>query len=283
MSILPQVTLVTTFKPQTGVFQYLQENALCSWLALKPQPEVLIVGESAGVDRLAKKYGVRYIRNVRTTPSGVPLVNDIFNLAIKQGKYDLICYLNGDMVLGQDFLVTLGHVDARTDDYLLLGRRLDVDIPAPVGQAMLTSPESLCRLAASYGRLHSYDGIDYFVFRRNFWDNIPDLAIARTRWDNWMIHNALSRGKKVVDCTRGIKAIHQNHDYSSIPGGLDGKIFLREAGANEKITANAFASIVDANYLFFAGICWRLPNIIVHLRKQLWYYTKILQSFSARK
>jgi len=48
---------------------------------------------------------------------------------------------------------------------------------------------------------------------------MPDFAIGRAGWDNWMIYHARQRGWPVVDATPSVMVIHQDHDYSHLPGG----------------------------------------------------------------
>jgi hypothetical protein len=50
--------------------------------------------------------------------------------------------------------------------------------------------------------------------------NLPDLAVGRAWWDNWMIYNAKRHGIPVIDATKMVLAVHQNHDYSHCKGGL---------------------------------------------------------------
>jgi hypothetical protein len=49
--------------------------------------------------------------------------------------------------------------------------------------------------------------------------DMPDFAIGRAGWDNWMIYRALQEGCPVIDATPSLMIIHQNHDYSHLPGG----------------------------------------------------------------
>jgi hypothetical protein len=63
------------------------------------------------------------------------------------------------------------------------------------------------------GRLCGASAIDYFIFTPGLWPYIPPFAVGRFTWDNWLVGNALEQGKKVVDATRFIKCIHQNHEY----------------------------------------------------------------------
>ena len=44
-------------------------------------------------------------------------------------------------------------------------------------------------------------------------------SFGRAGWDNWMIYAGRRSGWPVVDATASIMIIHQNHDYSHLPGG----------------------------------------------------------------
>jgi hypothetical protein len=67
--------------------------------------------------------------------------------------------------------------------------------------------------------MHSRGGSDYFIFPRSCFTEIPDFAIGRAGWDNWMIYEARRRGWPCVDATPSIQIIHQDHDYSHLPQG----------------------------------------------------------------
>jgi hypothetical protein len=67
---------------------------------------------------------------------------------------------------------------------------------------------------------------------------MPDFAVGRAGWDNWMIYHARQQGYAVVDGTPSIIAIHQDHDYSHLP---DGKTHyeLPESRQNEALAGGA--------------------------------------------
>jgi hypothetical protein len=69
------------------------------------------------------------------------------------------------------------------------------------------------------GRLHRASGSDYFIFPRECFKDMPAFAIGRAGWDNWMIYAGRKNGWPVVDATASIMIVHQNHDYSHLPGG----------------------------------------------------------------
>ena len=49
------------------------------------------------------------------------------------------------------------------------------------------------------GRPHLPAGSDYFLFPRHLFAEIPEFAIGRAGWDNWMIYQARRQGWPVVD------------------------------------------------------------------------------------
>jgi hypothetical protein len=75
------------------------------------------------------------------------------------------------------------------------------------------------RESACPGRLHRPVGSDYFVFPTRQYADLPDFIIGRSGWDNWMIYDGRRRRIPVIDASRAITAVHQNHDYSHLPGG----------------------------------------------------------------
>jgi hypothetical protein len=100
----------------------------------------------------------------------------------------------------------------------LVGQRWDLD----VRQGLDFTPgwgERLWTEVQSRGRLHSPAGSDYFVFPRQCFTEMPKFAIGRAGWDNWMIFHARWRGWPAVDATGTLHVIHQDHDYSHLPGG----------------------------------------------------------------
>lgn len=79
--------------------------------------------------------------------------------------------------------------------------------------------------AVREGTLQDEWWIDYFVFPRGLWENMPAFAVGRPAWDNWLIHNAVSRGIPVIDATGMVTVVHQDHDYAHVPQ-QDGRLWL---------------------------------------------------------
>jgi len=74
--------------------------------------------------------------------------------------------------------------------------------------------------------------IDYFVFPRSLYPPLPEMALGRFWWDNWLIWKARAVGAAVVDASPVVLAIHQNHDHSHYAGGRDAMLAGEEARRN---------------------------------------------------
>jgi len=73
--------------------------------------------------------------------------------------------------------------------------------------------------------MFSGNWIDYFVFREGFClDRLPDFVIGRVYWDQWLAWKAKSTGAKLVDASRSVTAIHQNHDCGDHANGKAGVV-----------------------------------------------------------
>jgi hypothetical protein len=80
------------------------------------------------------------------------------------------------------------------------------------------------------GKLHHPAAIDYFVFSKNLPSkiNLPPFVVGRPYWDGWFLYRVQSLGIPVIDATKVVTAIHQNH-YRKY--GL----FIKRAHSSEKI------------------------------------------------
>ena len=77
--------------------------------------------------------------------------------------------------------------------------------------------------------------LDYFVFTKGLWPDMPGLALGRTAWDNWLAARPLADGIPVVDATPAVLAVHQNHTYQHVAGGQDAVWRGAEARRNQEL------------------------------------------------
>lgn len=213
------LTIFTAPKPFTDPhIDTIQRNAIQSWLHLGDGVDVIIIGEEQGLADVAAEYGVRYFPQVARNEWNTPLVSSIFSLARQNSNSPLLAYVNADILLLPDFVSVARQVAEQTEQFLIVGRRWDLAVTQqmmfPKNWAEKIRQEVLIR-----GSIHAPAGSDYFIFPRNVFADIPDFAIGRAGWDNWMIYQSLQQRWPVVDATDELMIVHQNHDYSHLPGG----------------------------------------------------------------
>lgn len=213
------LTVFSTPKPFEGKIGLLQRNAIRSWIALDPSVQVLLVGDEPGAREACDETGAVYVGSVDRNELGTPLISSIFQMASRMAEHELMCFVNADILLTPSLLAGSGVVRSRFDDFLIVGQRWDVEIEDELDLGYLAD-ETLRGWLEAKGVLHKPSGSDYFVYRRGTLEaDMPDFALGRSGWDNWMIYSARSRRVPVIDASSSILVVHQNHDYRHLPGG----------------------------------------------------------------
>jgi hypothetical protein len=195
----------------------IQRNAIKSWTTL-PDVEVLLIGDETGVGETAKKLGVTHLPDVKCTDNGTPLISSMFQLAREHSDSGLLCIINTDMILMPDFLEAAKQVQKQKTKFVLLSQRWDLDVTEPI-EFNEGWDDRLRSTVHGQGLLHRPAGSDFFLFPRSCYKEVPDFAIGRAGWDNWMIYKARQEKWPVIDCTLSVMIVHQNHDYRHLPGG----------------------------------------------------------------
>lgn len=235
---MPEITIFTAPKAFTDPhIDTIQRNAILSWLHLGEEVNVLLVGDEPGMAAIAAEYRVPQLTDVRRNEAGTPLVSSIFDLAHQTSQANLFTYINADVMLLPAFVESVHQVSQQLEHFLLIGQRWDLDVRRVLGFSSGWDQHLLADVH-SRGRLHLPAGSDYFVFPRALFNRMPDFAIGRAGWDNWMIYHARQQGYTVVDGTPSIIAIHQDHDYSHLPGGKP-HYELPESQQNEALAGGA--------------------------------------------
>lgn len=243
------ITLFSAPKPFTNPhIAMIQRNAIKSWTLL-PDVDVILLGEEEGLADAASELGVRHIATVERNANGVPLISSMFKLARENSNSDLLCIINADMVLMSDFVEAAKQSVKLKDKFVLLSQRWDLDVTAPLDFSGDWS-HGLRSKVNGQGQLHRPAGSDFFLFPRSCYADIPTFTIGRAGWDNWMIYKARKENWAVIDCTPSVMIVHQNHDYSHLPGA---KPHYDHPETNENIRlaggqANVRYTILDSTH-----------------------------------
>ncbi len=227
------LTIFSIPKPFIGHIKVIQTNAIRSWVSLHPACEVILFGDEEGTAELASELGIRHIGGVECNEYGTPLVDAIFKMAQDIASHKLMCYANADIVLMSDFLPAISQI--KWQSFLLVGQRWDIDLKESFDFSEQNCEKELRARLREEGKLHAPWGLDYFVFPRGLYRDIPPFAVGRPGWDNWMVYWARSHKIPVIDATKAASAVHQNHDYAHHPQGELGVVRGAEAERNREI------------------------------------------------
>jgi hypothetical protein len=226
-------------KPFRGHIAIIQRNAISSWVQLRPPGEIFLFGDEEGTAEVAKEFGVYHISEIARNDYGTPLLNDVFEKGEQSAKYDLLCYVNCDIILGSEFIRAVGQVSRWTQRFLMVGECWNLDLAEPLAFDRPMWEENLNALVRQRGKSRGPDAIDYFVFPRGLYQQLPPFALGRPRFDNWLIWKARHLGAAVVDATPVVMAVHQNHDYSHVLGGRTQMHQGEEARHNERLAGGS--------------------------------------------
>jgi hypothetical protein len=244
------LTFFTTAKPFAGHIDVIQRNAIRSWQKLHPDVEIILMGDDAGAAEVCAEMGLRHIPTVRRNKYGTKYLADIYDQAQAAARHELVCHINCDIILKADFLGAVKEVAARDKQFLMAGRRWDVDVTAPIDFSAEDWEKRIDELAAMEQRQRPPQWIDYFVFSRGLYaSEMPAFVIGRPGWDNWLLWYPLSIGVPVVDASGVVRAVHQNHDYGYHPQGEKGVWEGEEAQENYRLHYGKFATLTNATYL----------------------------------
>ncbi len=225
------ITFLASPKPFKGIAKEQQYRAIRSWLAAAKDVEVILYGDSDGIDEAGLDLGVQVVKQLDCAPSGIPYFGSIVGHAAKYGQHDFQVYLNCDILLSGIFeamsLITL-------TQFLLIGQRIDLTESVVMDFEESNWRQSLMQLAIE-GKaiLHSPTGIDYFAFRRGMWQDIPSIIIGRGGYDNALLAYCMRNQIPIVDGTLAVAALHQFHDYGHMKGGL--KVVMEGSDAMHNI------------------------------------------------
>jgi len=244
----------STPKPFAGHIDVIQRNAIRSWQRLHADVEVILVGDDAGAAEVSKEFGLRHIKDVERNRYGTKYLASIYDQVNQVARHEILCHVNCDILLLSDFTRAAKRIASMRNGFLMAGRRWDVDIRDPLNFERTDWERSVRELARQTGRPRPAQWIDYFLFRKGlFYKKIPPFVIGRPGWDNWLLWYPLSLQVPVVDASRDVLAVHQNHDYSYHPGGEEGVWHGEEAQANYLLNQRRFATLAEATHVLRSG------------------------------
>jgi hypothetical protein len=267
--MMSEITIFSAPKPFSDPhIDIIQRNAIQSWLRSGAE-QVILIGQEEGLSQAADEFGVLHLTEVEKNQHGTPLISSIFNLARENSQHDVLVYVNADILFLPDFGEKIQPVSRNLPTFLGVGHRWDMNVEREL-EFNLDWAQNITARVSKAGQKQRSFAIDYFIFPRDLFQIIPDFAVGRAGWDNWMIYHAREQGWPVVDISPAVKVIHQNHDYSHLPGGQIHRD-LEESTKNVALGGgiqNVY-SILDADLVLREGRLSRPPITLIRLLRKL--------------
>ena len=226
--MLGDFAIFTPLKPCSGRVREIQDRSLSNWREVFPGADIV---EFEG-----------------------PLITFREMVAAVEHDSDaeLMMYANADILFDRQQSEVLYQNLAELcpavldGEFLLTGQRVDI-------------------LEDGTRRLHRPSGMDYFVFRRGMFRDLPYVVMGRAYCDNALLAYCLRRGVPVVDASFALRVEHQFHDYGHIAGGRKAVWEGDDAVANKRNNAlrNFGPNVLDATHTL-------LPDgrIVPNIRKR---------------
>src|SRR6202790_4166855 len=124
----PLLTLLAMPKPFDGHIGIIQRNAITSWTKLSPRPEIFLFGEERGTAQIAAELKIGHLRDIQRNEFGTPLLNDLILRAKEVAHTPLLCYVNSDIMLLQDFQHAVTAIHEQIPRFLGVTHRWEIDL-----------------------------------------------------------------------------------------------------------------------------------------------------------
>ncbi len=236
------ITIFSSLVPVSVPFaNNVQRNAIQSWMALDLPCEIILLGDDEGTAEIAAEYGISHQPDVPCHENRLPLVGPLYARAQEIATFDLMMYINSDIILISDFVATLHKIveyyKNRTRPFLAFGKRTDLNLTERLDFNDPSWETSLRAEVKQRGRPAAPQLMDYFIFKKGPWPGkIPAFVLGMNYWDTYLVGTALARDMDVIDATEGITAIQQEY-YDRKDNAF---VFKRHESPEEKRLRNLY-------------------------------------------
>ena len=107
------------------------------------------------------------------------------------------------------------------------------------------------------GDMHGLSGLDYWVFPKNSFNEIPDFVIGKPGYDNWLLAESKRTSIPVIDASNTIRILHQNHYYPQKKSDS----YKIEYDENLKKAGDLLGSLRNSDFVVDNSFLLKNPNI----------------------
>ncbi len=177
----PLLTIFSAPKAFKGHVGIIQENAIRSWLSLRPKPKVILFCNEADTANALRGLDVELVSDIDTNSYGTPLVSSMFVQADGLATGDVLAFVSADIILTHRIMEAASIATRWSRPFLLVAQRHDVDVRKLV-EFDEQWEERWAAGAVARGKLHSPGAVDLFMYPRGQYKHMPPFAIGRTSY-----------------------------------------------------------------------------------------------------
>jgi len=203
-----KLIFTTSLKPiNVEKISVMQKNSLNSWSKLKIDKKIFVFNKNQSVKDFCSNLDVEIVEDYECSPnSDIPTWRTMRDYAAKNASdEDVIVWVNGDVMFDDSLIQTIDASKMFSNDFVLVGQKYDwsnfYNLDNDVNLKELQPLE-----------LHGEYAIDYFIFKKHLFENLPGFYIARQRFDNFLVGESVKK-YKAINCTKTLLCIHHRHEY----------------------------------------------------------------------
>ena len=206
-------TIPKAFSPPH--WRHAQYNAIRSWKRLGPD-KILLCSQDKGVKEAAEELGCVHLKVQLHEKFKLPLIQSSFDRAQAAATSRLMCFVNADVILMDDFKVAVELIAGRFKTFLMVGRRWGLKIRDPLDFSTGWQ-ERLRKRQVKEGRLDGRAALEVHVFNRGLFGQrtVPRAIVGRWGADLWLAQHVMERGLPVIDATKAVVWVHQDPIHST--------------------------------------------------------------------
>lgn len=203
-----KIIFVTTCKPILGEnIKNIQSNSINSWINLPIDKKIIILNKDSSVVDFCNHFEVELITEFESSDlTDLPTFRSMIKSASDfANNDDIIIWSNCDIIFDKTLVDNIIELSSFKKELVLVGRRKELKIDR------ILLPFEFDNLYTSSEKMSDY-AIDYFIFRKNMFDDLPHFFVARQRFDNYLLSYCIKK-YLTIDCTNTINCFHQSHGH----------------------------------------------------------------------
>ena len=237
---MQNVTFISIPRYFHGIHNALQKCAIESWKALRPEPQILLVGDEFNLSESALELGVQHIKCARRNQWHAPLLNEYLKTALSQIKTEFVAVVSSDVLLDWRLVEAFETVSKKFPNFLLTA--------AP--QASSSKPR-------------------LFLFPTNLLAYIPPLAVGRDLTACWLLSEFFLRSIPIIDGSTFIQMRHQEHD-----------LVYSKWGTRERLRASIEAQAQERLCRELVNLSWQdLASVHLTPQGEVAYYPSLAERY----